>query len=359
MKEIKFNLSYANKSIKTLDELKDDCNIDLLLETLDNGLLARWLNAQGEKELSQKVTAIDKSDYRKATKELLSILFGKQASAYEQAFSELFTLRQKEINRLENLEKLAEKENEIITQYHRNYNETLEALKNSSNDYPKLKALMQILYEQFRGLLALDKVRFYDEFKDGYPLVLLSLIANTSLCEFFFDSKEQLQKVYDTVMPQLSKKQNLVIIKNKIEKEDPAVSEIATYIQTDNELQEFKEKYGETEFGCIHRTSSGNWLTKILPASSFFADSYYIPKDKISIPHIIIHSGKTDDYWKDLEPKDKTFMIISIISGNKLRNAGKSGEELTANDINGKFIFTNGIDYMSHSDSDKLIYMEI
>ncbi len=359
MKEIKFNLSYANKSIKTLDELKDDCNIDMLLETLDNGLLARWLNAQGEKELFKKVTAIDKSDYRKATKELLSILFGKQASAYEQAFSELFTLRQKEINRLENLEKLAEKENEIITQYHRNYNETLEALKNSSNDYPKLKALMQILYEQFRGLLALDKVRFYDEFKDGYPLVLLSLIANTSLCEFFFDSKEQLQKVYDTVMPQLSKEQNLAIIKNKIEKEEPAVSEIATYIQTDNELQEFKEKYGETEFGYIHRTSSGNWLTKILPASRFSADSYYIPEDKISIPHIIIHSGKTDDYWKDLEPKGKTFMIISIISGNKLRNAGKSGEELTANDINGKFIFTNGIDYMSHSDSDKLIYMEI
>lgn len=359
MKEIKFNLSYANKSIKTLDELKDDCNIDMLLETLDNGLLARWLNAQGEKELSKKVTEIDKSDYRKATKELLSVLFEKEASSYEQAFSELFTLRQKEINRLEKLEKLAEKENEIIAQYHKNYDETLEALKLSSNDYPKLKALMQVLYEQFRGLLALDKVRFYDDFKEGYPLVLLSLIANRPLCEFFFDSIEQVKQVYDDVMPQLSIEKNLAILKNKIVHDDPSVSEIATYIETDEQLQEFKEKYGETEFGYIHITSSGSFYAKIIPASSFTAKSYYIPLEKISVSHIIIHSGKTDEYWKDLEPKGKTFMIISIESGNILRNAGANGEELTADDINGKFIFTNGIDYKSNSDSDKLIYMEI
>lgn len=358
MKEIKFNLSYANKIIKTLDELKDDCNIDMLLETLDNGLLARWLNAQGEKELSQKVSAIDKSDYRKATKELLSILFGKKASSYEQAFSELFTLRQNEINRLEKLEKLTEKENEIIAQYHKNYYETLEALKNSSNDYPKLKALMQVLSQKFRGLLALDKARFYEEFKDGYPLVILSLIANRSLCEFFFDSKERLLKVYDDVMPQLTGEHNLTIIKNKIKNEDPSVSEIATYIHTSEQLQEFKEKYDETEFGGIFRKANG-WNSEILPAYEFTVGSYYIPIEKLSFPHIKIYSGETDSYWKDLEPKGKTFMIISIESGNKLRNGGANGEELTADDINGKFIFTNGIDYMSNYDSDKLIYMEV
>ena len=324
MKEIKFNLSYANKSIKTLDELKDDCNIDMLLETLDNGLLARWLNAQGEKELSQKVTAIDKSDYRKAIKELLSVLFGKEASVYEQAFSELFTLRQKEINRLENLEKLAEKENEIITQYHKNYNETLEALKISSNDYPKLKALMQVLYEQYKGLLSLDKERFYNDFKEGYPLVVLSLIANRSLRQFFFDSEDKIKKVYDDVIPQLSIEQNLKNIMKKIKENDSSVSEIATFIQTDEQLQEFKEKYGETKFGCIF-TSSGKWYSDFIPASSFTTDFYYISQEKLSVPHIKIYSGQTDAYWKDLEPKDKIFMIISIETGNKLRNAGSNG----------------------------------
>lgn len=31
MKNIKFNLSYGNEQIKTLAELKENCNVDMLL----------------------------------------------------------------------------------------------------------------------------------------------------------------------------------------------------------------------------------------------------------------------------------------------------------------------------------------
>ena len=51
MKAIKFNLSYGNERIKTLAELKENCNIDMLLETLQNGLLVRWLMASPLKNL--------------------------------------------------------------------------------------------------------------------------------------------------------------------------------------------------------------------------------------------------------------------------------------------------------------------
>ena len=86
---------------------------------------------------------------------------------------------------------------------------------------------------------------------------------------------------------------------------------------------------------------------------------WYVPLEALTVSHVKIFCGKTDAYWKDIEPKGKIFMIISIQSNNKLRNAGASGEELSADDINGKFIFTDGIDYMSNSDTDKLIYMEV
>ena len=359
MKAIKFNLSYGNERIKTLDELKDNCNIDMLLEALDNGLLVRWLTAQGKNELAEKANAIDKSDYRKAVKELLCILFEKDASVAEQTAAELFALREKEAARLEALGKIAGKENEIIEQYHKGYKDTLESLKANSNDYPKLKAFMVTLDKQYRGLLDLDRNRFYKEFKEECPLVLLALMANKSLREFFFDSIEQVRQVYDDVMPQLSKEQSLLNIKNKIVQNNPSVVNDAVYIANSEQLQNFKEKYGETEFGYIHRTSSGNYYTKIIPASKFAVDDWYVPQEKISVPYIIICSGKTDSYWKDIEPKGKTFMIISMENGNKLRNAGTHGEELAAEDINGKFIFSDGIDYMSNSDSDKLIYMEV
>lgn len=355
MKAIKFNLSYGNKRIKTLAELEENCDIDMLLETLDNGLLVRWLTAQGKSELAEKVGVIDKSDYRKATKELLTVLFGKDASVLEQAAAELFAVREKEAARLESLKNLASKENEIIEQHHAGYNDTLSALKESANDYPKLKALMITLNSQYRELLKLDASRFYNDFKDGYPLVLLALMANTNL-RGFLSAAYNNETVYDDVLPQLSIEPSLINIKNKIAHGEPSP---AVYIETDEQLREFQDKYGEKEFGYIYKTSSGNYTTKIITASRFAVNMWYVPLEAISVGHIKTFNGETDAYWKDIEPKGKTFMIISIKSGNKLRNAGANGEELTADDINGKFIFTDGIDYMSNSDSDKLIYMEV
>lgn len=370
MKAIKFNLSYGNERIKTLDELKDNCNIDMLLETLDNGLLVRWLTAQGKNELAEKINAIDKSDYRKTVKELLCILFEKDASVAEQTAAELFALREKEAERLESLKKLADKENEIIEQYHTGYNDTLEALKANSNDYPKLKALMVTLDKQYRGLLDLDRNRFYKEFKEGCPLVLLALMANKSLREFFFASSEEMKCVYTDVMP---KKLNSTVEKNWKEIMEAVYNgrtppEKVIKLDSPQKLKEFKENFlGRTLYPFSYTT---RYEKKRIKAEKFEKDDYYCPAEihefivyeksfSLLPSHIKIFSGKTDAYWKDIEPKGKTFMIISMENGNKLRNAGANGEELTAEDINGKFIFSDGIDYMSNSDSDKLIYMEV
>jgi hypothetical protein len=69
--------------------------------------------------------------------------------------------------------------------------------------------------------------------------------------------------------------------------------------------------------------------------------------------------GETDEYWKDIEPKGKKFMIIAMEEGNFVRNAGKQGEELSASDVNKKFPILNGIDYKSKNNKDTLIYMEV
>jgi len=356
MKAIKFNLSYGNERIKTLAELKENCNIDMLLETLQNGLLVRWLTAQGEADLAKKVGAIDKSDYRKITKELLKVLFSAEAGVYEQAAAELFAMREKETKRLETLCDLAGKENEIIKQYHKGYDDMLESLKANKNDYPALKANMATLYAQYRGLLLLDKKRFYDTFKDGYPLVLLALMANQQLCECFFTSADEVRQVYDDIIPQLQIDQMIKKIKLRVNhgEESPAVE-----IETEEQLQRFKAENEGKMFLRFAKSSPGYNDSICHTVQNFNLGDYYVPYEALLAPHIKFFKGKTDAYWKDLEPKGKTFMIISIQSGNKLRNAGANGEEFSVDDINGKFIFTDGIDYMSNSDTDKLIYMEV
>ena len=70
-------------------------------------------------------------------------------------------------------------------------------------------------------------------------------------------------------------------------------------------------------------------------------------------------SGKTNWYWKYIEPKDKKFMLLKMEYGSIVRPSGKSGQEIFTGDMFGKFIIVDGIDYKSNSDTDKLLYMEV
>lgn len=75
--------------------------------------------------------------------------------------------------------------------------------------------------------------------------------------------------------------------------------------------------------------------------------------------NLISFSGVTDGYWKDLEPKGKKYMIISIASGDYVRSAGVSGGDLSYADIFEKFVIVDGIDYKSNTETHKLCYMEV
>lgn len=77
------------------------------------------------------------------------------------------------------------------------------------------------------------------------------------------------------------------------------------------------------------------------------------------LAHVQTFSGVTDGYWKDLRPKGTSYLVIEMLSGNFIRNCGANGEELNANDVNGKFPILDGIDYKSNSSIAKLVYMEI
>ena len=70
-------------------------------------------------------------------------------------------------------------------------------------------------------------------------------------------------------------------------------------------------------------------------------------------------AGMTDGYWKDLEPKGKRYMIISMENGDYVRSAGHSGGDLSSSDILNKFVIVDGVDYKSNSNTHKLLYMEV
>ena len=75
--------------------------------------------------------------------------------------------------------------------------------------------------------------------------------------------------------------------------------------------------------------------------------------------NLITFSGITDGYWKDLEPKGKKYMIISMGQGDFVRAAGVSGGDLKSEDITNKFIILDGVDHKSKYSTHKLLYMEV
>lgn len=71
------------------------------------------------------------------------------------------------------------------------------------------------------------------------------------------------------------------------------------------------------------------------------------------------YSQQTEQYWHDLEPKGKNFMIISIGFGDRVRPLGDSTQSYSMSSVNGKYPIFDGIDYESNSVSTSIRYMEV
>lgn len=89
-----------------------------------------------------------------------------------------------------------------------------------------------------------------------------------------------------------------------------------------------------------------------------FVDNKELLKEKLG-EQLKVFKGNTEAYWKDIEPKDKKLLIVSMQDGNYIRNAGKFGEELSSEDVNGKFVILDGIDYKGNNALHQLLYMEV
>ena len=72
-----------------------------------------------------------------------------------------------------------------------------------------------------------------------------------------------------------------------------------------------------------------------------------------------VFKGKTDGYWKDIEPNNKKCMIISIDRGDFVRSNGVVGGDLAYIDILYNFKIVDGIDYKSNFDKHEILYMEV
>lgn len=294
-KTIKFNLICDNKPIRTIDDLQNNFLIEDVMEYYDNGLLDRWLEVRGYESELEKVRAITTDEVMEVAKQLIKIF---NITVEDKKIEESIYILSFLKEREERFSIYQEKNyqmNKIIKDYQIRYQQLVDGMLSNPNDIAIIKANICEMVSNYTWIFELNHRALFYELMEQSSLAIMCLLMNEHSRKYYLIEDENL--TYDIDIEEM-------------------FEDICNMIQTND----FKTELGE---------------------------------------NLITFSGVTDGYWKDLEPKGKKYMIISMGQGDFVRAAGVSGGDLKSEDITNKFIILDGVDYKSKYSTHKLLYMEV
>jgi hypothetical protein len=294
-KTIKFNLICDNKPIRTIDDLQNNFLIEDVMEYYDNGLLDRWLEVRGYESELEKVRAITTDEVMEVAKQLIKIF---NITVEDKKIEESIYILSFLKEREERFSIYQEKNyqmNKIIKDYQIRYQQLVDGMLSNPKDAAIIKANICEMVSNYTWIFELNHRALFYELMEQSSLAIMCLLMNEHSRKYYLIEDENL--TYDIDIEEM-------------------FEDICNMIQTND----FKTELGE---------------------------------------NLITFSGITDGYWKDLEPKGKKYMIISMGQGDFVRAAGVSGGDLKSEDITNKFIILDGVDYKSKYSTHKLLYMEV
>ena len=369
-KTIKFNLTLDNYPVRDLDDLRTHFNIDELLTLYHSKVLHRWLDVRDLQDELKQIMAINSDDNKTIAKTLCQIFHSDLTPADIETAVYPFQFREQQKRELEKLNSLALKRNDVIKAYHAGYEKLINEMIAHAADYSFLKSAINTLWQDYSQLFSVDFDLFFATFIEKSPLTLFAMLGNEFYKETELFEPEIKKNMFDFLSAKNadSKRNNSVIFNENTTGNYKKLATEPVIIK--NIINESGRVTILNNHGTTYKANSnliGQVLKGLLFCSFSEKDSiefYYInfkPTEPINPPicYFSYYAGITDGYWKDLEPKGKKCLILKMEQGNFIRNAGKNGEELNANDINEKFIILDGIDYKSNNANHTLTYMVI
>lgn len=304
-KTIKFNLICDEKPVRTIEDLQSNFSIEDVLDYYNNKLLHRWLSVRGYNSELEAVSAITSNDPMEIIKELIRIF---DVSTDEKKVEENIYML-KYLDERKELCAIYEQESytteHIIEDYEAGYRQLVRGILDNPNDPAIIKANIAEIVTNYSWVLELNRCElFWDLTTLDSPLAIMCLLMNDQIRNYYLP----------------------------VEQTDDNGT-VTMDIESD--------RYKNDMFGQI---------CTIIRQSDF---------STIMGENVKTFAGVTDGYWKDLEPKGKKYMIISMGNGDYVRASGVSGGDLSHTDIEEKFVIVDGIDYKSNSDTRKLLYMEV
>lgn len=303
-KTIKFNLICDNKPVRTIEDLQNNFSIEDVLEYYNNNLLHRWLEVREYTDELEKVKAITTEKPIEVIKKLISIfnVVSDEKKIEEGVYILEYLKERRELCLLYEEENYKTKS--IINDYETGYRQLVEGLLENPTDVAKIKSNIVEIVDNYEWILKLNHRNLFYVLKKKSSLAIMCLLM-----------KEKSRKYY---LPIEQKNEDGTVISDIEVNQDKAnmFKDICSMINT----SAFKEELGE---------------------------------------NLMSFEGVTEEYWKDLEPKGKKYMIISMGNDDFVRSAGVFGGDLNIEAVRNKFVIVDGIDYKSNSSFTQLLYMEV
>lgn len=312
-KAIKFNLICDGKPIRTIEDLQNNFSIEDVLAYYNNQLLHRWLRVRGYDSELEAVSAINSKEPMDIIKELIRIfdVAANEKKVEESIYMLKYLDERKELCAIYEQEKYNAAH--IIEDYQAGYRQLVEGIYDNPNDAAIIKANIAEIVTNYSWVLQLDHRDLFWTLRERSILAIMCLLMNQGSRDYYLPvvcDDGQNKDIYENASPLL-----------------------------DIEEDEYSDKKEMFEDIC-----------RLIQQSDF--------SDALG-ENLHTFSKETDGYWKDLEPKGKRFMIVSMGNGDYVRSAGQTGGDLSSADILNQFVIVDGIDYKSNSNIRKLLYMEV
>lgn len=303
-KTIKFNLICDEKPVRTIEDLQNNFSVEDILAYYNNKLLHRWLNVRGYDSELAKVSAIASSEPMDIIKELIRIfdVVADEKKVEENIYMLKYLDERKELCAIYEQENYKVKS--IIDDYEVGYRQLVDGILENPDDAAVIKANIAEMVSNYAWILKLNHRNLFHVLRAKSALAIMCLLMNEKSRNYYLP----VEIVAEDGTTSLDTKKN--------------ADKNAMFISICQMIQ-------RSDFATL---LEGNLIT---------------------------FAGMTDGYWKDLEPKGKKYMIISMGDGDYVRSAGHSGGDLSSANILNQFVIVDGIDYKSNSNTRKLLYMEV
>ena len=194
-KTIKFNLLCNGKSIRNLDDFRNNFNVEDVLRYYNNGILIKWLEVRGYLKELEDVTKIDTNNISDLILSLAKIF--EVTDDYDKIKENLYIYTyENELKKLIREQYAVSKEyNDIIKYYHNKYNELIDEIIDNPNDKSIIKSSVAILVNDYIRLLEIDAKRVFDLLLKKSPLAIYTMLTHDLARKVFLGNeyfKEQL-----------------------------------------------------------------------------------------------------------------------------------------------------------------------